>query len=69
MIDAVNEMYYRGVWLRHFPNLGWEFAMDNREYRFATSMAAQEAIDDIYQFVDFFVTKHEGMKLPRKNKI
>ncbi len=68
MLNAVNEINYRGIVLRHFPSLGWEFAIDGKEFRFPTSMDAQKTIDDIYQFIDFFATKHEGTKLTKYNK-
>ena len=69
MMIAVNEIEYRGILLKRVEDQGWKFTIDDKEYMFASTIDAQYAIDDIYQFIEFFVAKHKGAKLPNHKKI
>ncbi len=69
MMIAVTEIDYRGILLQRVEDQGWKFTIDDKEYMFPSSMDAQHAIDEIYQFIEFFVAKHKGVKLPKQKKI
>lgn len=63
MIIEITESDYRGILLKRVPEKGWKFTIDEKEYLFPSFVDAKAAVDDIYQFIEFFVAKHKGKKI------
>lgn len=66
MIIEVTEFTFKGITLYRVDGKGWKCTLDEKEYLFPTCQDAQSAISEIFSDIQPVISKHGGVKLPKK---